>query len=135
MAVELNDIVRKRLEGAEYWHLATISADGSPNSSPMWLDLREGKILINTAAAHAKNSSLRKNPNIALSHTAADNPFDHVQIRGKVVEVIDGGTAEQDIDALTKKYTGQDEYGWRAPGETRVTFLIEPTYVRHFVPG
>lgn len=135
MTAELNDIVRKRLEGPEYWHLATISDDGSPSSSPMWLDLRDGKILINTAAAHAKNSSLRSNPTVALSHIAADNPFDHVQIRGKVVEVIEGDAADRDINGLTKKYTGQDEYGWRAPGETRVTFLIEPTYVRHFVPG
>jgi PPOX class probable F420-dependent enzyme len=136
MAAELPDLVRDRLEAPNYWHLACLNADGTPQASPMWVDHRDGRILLNTAKSHRKYDNLKQNPAVALSNNdATENPFDHVQIRGRVVEVIEGQQAEDDIDALARKYIpGAERYDWRAPGEERVSFLIEPTHVRHFVP-
>lgn len=137
MATDLPDVVRRRLEEPNYWHLACLNADGTPQASPMWVDLRGDRILLNTAKAHRKYQNLKQNPNVALSNNdATDNPFDHVQVRGRVVEVIEGEQAEADIDALARKYIpGAERYDWRAPGEERVTFLIEPTHARHYKPG
>jgi PPOX class probable F420-dependent enzyme len=136
MATELSDVVRERLEAPNYWHLACLNPDGSPQASPMWVDLRDGKILLNTAKSHRKYANLKGNPNVALSNNdATENPFDHVQIRGRVVEVIEGQDAEDDIDSLARKYIpGAERYDFRAPDEERVTFLVEPTHVRHYVP-
>ena len=133
MARDLDETVRERLAAPTYWHLATINKDGAPQSSPVWLDLRDDHIIVNTATRHLKYANMRRDPNVALSNMATDNPFDHVQIRGRVVDVIEGEQAESDIDAMARKYTGND-YLFREPDEKRATFVIEPTFVRHFVP-
>jgi PPOX class probable F420-dependent enzyme len=137
MASELPDLVRQRLQAPNYWHLACIDTNGTPQASPMWVDLRGDQIILNTAKSHRKYESLKQNPAVALSNNdATDNPFDHVQIRGRVVSVVEGQEAEDDIDALASKYIpGAERYDWRAPGEERATFVIEPTHVRHFSPG
>ncbi|HEY7044045.1 MAG TPA: pyridoxamine 5'-phosphate oxidase family protein [Nocardioidaceae bacterium] len=137
MAAELPELVRQRLQEPTYWHLACIDTDGRPQASPMWVDLRDDRILINTAKSHRKYASLKENLDVGLSNNdATDNPFDHVQIRGRVVSVVEGQEAEDDIDDLARKYIpGAERYDWRAPGEERVTFLIEPTHVRHYRPG
>jgi PPOX class probable F420-dependent enzyme len=137
MAADLPDLVRRRLEDPNYWHLACMNADGTPQASPIWVDMRGDKIILNTAKAHRKFANMTTNPNIALSNNdATDNPFDHIMIVGRVVDVIEGQQAEDDIDALARKYIpGAERYDWRAPGEERATFLIEPTRVRHYKPG
>ena len=58
----------------------------------------------------------------------AGNPYHFVEIRG-VADEADG--ADEHINALAKKYIGQDEYPYRQPGEQRVKFVIEPQRVRH----
>jgi PPOX class probable F420-dependent enzyme len=139
MAIDLPEIVRRRLEEPNIWHLACLNADGTPQASPMWVDLVDGKILINTARTHVKYRNLTRNPAVALSNNdATENPFDHVQLRGRVVEMIDGPQADEDNDSLARKYIpGATRYPpeWKAPGEERITFLIEPTHVRHYTPG
>jgi hypothetical protein len=57
------------------------------------------------------------------------NPYNYVQIRGKANATTDG--ADEHIDALAKKYLGQDKYPFRQPGEQRIKFVIEPDNVRH----
>ena len=47
------------------------------------------------------------------------NPYEYVEVRGRVAERTDEG-ADADIDALAKKYMGVDEYPLRQPGEQRV---------------
>jgi hypothetical protein len=54
-----------------------------------------------------------------------DNPYRHVSIRGRVVDVTENG-ADAHIDKLAKKYIGQDKYPYRANGEVRVIFKIQP---------
>src|SRR3954468_17198725 len=114
MATVLPDIVRERLAEPHYWHLACLNTDGTPQASPMWVDLRGDRILLNTAKSHKKYRNLTENPSVALSNNdATDNPFDHVQVRGRVADVIEGQQAEDDIDALARKYIpGAKEYEW-----------------------
>jgi PPOX class probable F420-dependent enzyme len=133
MALDLGETVRERLTASTYWHLATINKDGTPQASPVWVDLRDDHIIVNTATRHLKYANMRRNPNVALSNMSTDNPFDHVQIRGLVVDVVEGEQGESDCDAMAREYTG-DDYMFRAPGEERATVVIEPTFVRHFVP-
>ena len=59
----------------------------------------------------------------------AQNPYEYVEIRGKVVEDTHEG-ADEHIDALAKKYLGKDEYPFRQPGEQRIKIAIEPDRVR-----
>jgi hypothetical protein len=41
------------------------------------------------------------------------------------------GDPDEHINALAKKYIGQDEYPFRQPGEQLIKFVIEPERVRY----
>ncbi|HJT87004.1 MAG TPA: hypothetical protein VJ732_04085, partial [Bryobacteraceae bacterium] len=56
-----------------------------------------------------------------------DNPYRHLSIRGRVVDITENG-ADQHIDKLAKKYIGQDRYPYRGQGEVRVIYKIEPQH-------
>lgn len=126
---QLPDEVGKLFEGKNFWHVATVNPDGSPQSTPMWVALRDGKILVNTAVGRRKARNIERDPRVALSLTDPDNVYKAIQVQGKVVDTITGDQAEADIDSLSEKYTGQTPYPWRGPGENRVTFLVEPIKV------
>ena len=130
--VQLNDEVRKRVEAPNFWHLATLNRDGSPHVTPMWVDLEGDRVMFNTAVGRVKEENLRRDPRVSLSHLDTENPYDRVEIRGRVVEFVEGDEAEAAMDRLAKKYVGTERYEWRIPGERRIKFLVEPTRVRHF---
>ena len=50
-------------------------------------------------------------------------------MRGRVVEVTEKG-ADEHIDALAKKYLGQDRYPFRRAGEVRVTVKVIPEKIQ-----
>ncbi len=125
---ELPDSVREVLEDTNFWHIATINPDGSPQSTPVWVNVRDGKIVVNTALGRKKPRNIENDPRVALSWhgTGPDGGYRNIAIQGRVVETITGDQAEQDIDDLAHKYIGQERYPWRKDGEQRVTYLIEP---------
>jgi PPOX class probable F420-dependent enzyme len=134
MAVELPEKVRKRLEEPNFWHLATVNPDGSPQSTTVWVDMRDGKILVNSALGRKKPRNLEREPRVALSwHGTSEDGYESFGIQGRVVETYTGDQAEADIDSLSQKFLGQSPYPWRNPEEQRISFLVEPTNV--FVMG
>ena len=110
-------------------NLATINPDGTPQVTPVWFDWDGQQIRINTAKGRVKDKNLRRTPVVALSILDPDNPYRYVQIKGRVVSVTESG-ADTHIDALAKKYLGQDRYPYRKPDEVRVTFTIAPDRVQ-----
>ncbi|MCL5044730.1 MAG: PPOX class F420-dependent oxidoreductase [Deltaproteobacteria bacterium] len=106
-------------------NLATVMPDGSPQVTPVWVDYRNGRILVNTARGRVKTRNMQKNARVALAIADPDNPYRFLQIRGRVARVTEEG-ADQHIDFLAKKYLGKDKYPWRGPNEVRVLFELEP---------
>lgn len=131
--VELSAEVRARLAAPTFWHLATLNADGSPQVTPMWVDLDGDHVVFNTAVGRVKEENLRRDPRLSLSSTSTENPYDRVEIRGRAVRFVVGDEAERGMDRLAKKYVGTDRFEWRIPGERRVMVLVEPTHVRHVI--
>ena len=129
MAAELTGSVRKALEGRNFWHLATLNPDGSPQVTTMWADLRDGRILVNSALKRKKPRNLAHDPRVALSWFDAERPYHSIAIQGRVVDTYQGERADADIDALAKKYLDQDRYPFRSADEQRVSYLIEPIHV------
>lgn len=109
-------------------HIATLMPDGTPQSTPVWIDYMNGKVLVNSAKGRVKVRNLKPGSPVAISITDPDNPYRYVQIRGKVARVTEEGAA-QHIDKMAKKYLGKDKYPFAKPGEVRVLFEIEPTAV------
>ena len=123
------DSHRDLLGKKAFANLATVSAGGAPQVTPVWFDAEGDVIRINTAKGRVKDRNLRANPAVALSVMDPDNPYRYVQVRGRVTEVTESG-ADAHIDGLAKKYMGVDRYPHRRPGEVRVIFKITPERVQ-----
>ena len=126
---QLSEKARKLFEDPNYMFLGTIDEDGSPQVTPVWTDVENGRIRFNTAVGRVKERNLRRDPRVGLSITARDNPWDKVDVRGHVVDFVEGEAADAHIDDLSEKYTGQRPYAFRQEGERRVTIVIEPDRV------
>jgi PPOX class probable F420-dependent enzyme len=112
--------------------LSTIMPDGSPQATPVWVDVEPdgSHILINTVEGHLKKENIDRDPRVAVTVVDSENHFRTVVVRGTVVEQLgpDQGSIDH-INSLAKKYTGRDQYVLRE-GETRVILRIKPTHVR-----
>ncbi len=129
MAAILSPGARKLFQEKNFAHLATLMPDGSPQVSPVWVDLAEGDlIVVNTAEGRAKPRNVRRDARVAISIAGQENPYANVCVRGRVVKIIHDG-ADESIDRLAKKYLGADKYPYRQPGEQRVILIIEPEHV------
>jgi PPOX class probable F420-dependent enzyme len=124
----LTDRARRSLSGPNFAFLAELMPDGSPHVSPVWIDLEGDLILVNTAVGRLKERNMRRDPRVSISISPRDDPYEHIDIRGLVVRVIEGDEAVAHIDRLGRKYRGWERYPLRE-GEQRVTFLIEPLVV------
>jgi len=122
---QYKDLLKKKA----FASLATINADGTPQVTPVWFDYDGAHVRFNTAKGRVKDKNLRRNPAVALAIQDPDGPYRYVQIKGWVAEVTEAG-ADAHIDALAKKYMGQDTYPNRRPGEVRVIFKIAPERVQ-----
>jgi PPOX class probable F420-dependent enzyme len=105
-----------------------VGSDGAPQVTPVWIDYDGTHVRFNTAKGRVKVANLGRNPRVALSIQDPDNPYRYVQVRGRVMESTEDG-AEAHIDALAKRYLGQDRYPFRRQGEVRVTYKILPERV------
>jgi len=108
--------------------LATLMPDGSPHVAPVWFEYDGKNILINSAKGRVKDKNIRRDPRVGLDILDPDNPYRHLSIRGRVVEITEKG-ADEHIDKLAKKYIGQDKYPHRGPDEVRVLYKIEPEHI------
>ncbi len=106
-------------------HLATVMSDGSPQVTPVWFSYDGTHIVVNSAKGRVKDRNMRARARVSLSILDPDNAYRYLQIMGRVVDITEQG-ADAHIDALTKKYTGQDTYPWRSPTEVRVIYKIQP---------
>ena len=119
------DILQKKA----FANLATVNSDGTPQVTPVWFDWDGSRLRVNTAKGRVKDKNLRRTPAVALTIMDPDNPYRYIQVKGRVANVTESG-ADAHIDALSKKYTGQDRYAKRTTGEVRVIFTITPDRVQ-----
>jgi PPOX class probable F420-dependent enzyme len=118
------------LQEPQLAHFSTVMADGSPQITPVWIDVEtDGSyILINTAEGRIKTRNTDRNPSVAVSVVDSQNPWRYVVVRGTVVERLHEG-ADDHIDRMAQKYLGEASYPFRRPDETRVVLRIKPQYV------
>jgi len=115
-------------ETKAYAYLATLMSDGSPQVTPVWFDWTGGRIRVNTLGGRVKDKNMSRDPRVAVTIMVPSNPYRHLSMRGRVTARTEEGAREH-IDALSKKYLGQDKYPWFNPGDVRVTYEIEPISV------
>jgi PPOX class probable F420-dependent enzyme len=120
----LPDDVRALFAGPNYAHVATLMPDGSPHTVPVWIGIEQGRIAFLTSPGSRKARNLARDPRVAVSVTAHDQPFTMAGVRGRVAERLEGDAAWEVIDRISHKYTG-GPYPLRTD---RVVFLIGPEH-------
>jgi len=110
-------------ETQAFLFLATTMEDGSPQVTPVWFNTDGTYVLINSAKGRTKDRNMRARPRVAAAIMDPKNSYRYIQLRGNLVEITEEG-ARDHINALAKKYMGQDVYPG-PPDETRVTYKIE----------
>src|ERR687888_2367822 len=123
--------IRKLFEGKNFVFVSTLMNDGYPHTTPTWVDIENGNILINTAVGRIKQKNVSRDPRLSIAVVDHNNPYDMVTVRGRVIEQIKGDTAEKHIDRLAKKYLGKDQYPNRTAGEKRVILKVKPEKIFH----
>jgi PPOX class probable F420-dependent enzyme len=130
----LNDPpVRVLLEQPNYAVISTLNPNGSFHSTVVWISAEDSSVAVNSALGRLWPTNLQRDPRIAVLVYESGNPYHYVEIRGTATGTLEG--ADEHINALAKKYIGQDEYPYREPGEQRIKFVISPEHVRHVQQG
>jgi PPOX class probable F420-dependent enzyme len=110
--------------------LTTMSADGQPQSSVVWVDIDGECAEVNTTLERQKGRNRLADPRVSLLVVDPENTSRYVQIRGDAELVTEG--AFDHIDRITRKYTRHPAYyGYVYPveqraQETRVICRIHP---------
>jgi PPOX class probable F420-dependent enzyme len=116
------------LAGKNFATVATLRGDGSVLSVPVWVDVQDGRPVLNTAEGRSWPRNLARDPRVTITVQNMENPYEYLMVRGTVAERTHEG-ADAHIDAMAKKYLDQDSYPFRQPGEERVILRIEPEQV------
>jgi PPOX class probable F420-dependent enzyme len=128
-ATELDEKDMHRLfQGRNLAFISTLSKDGSPHITPVWADMEDDLILINTFETSAKNRNIKTDPRIAISVVENNNPYNMVSIKGIVVEQTTEG-ADEHLKKLAKRYLGLGKYYYRKPKQRRIILKIKPEKV------
>src|SRR5436853_2582839 len=101
----------KLLQEKQIAILATTMRDGSPQATPVWVDVEPdgSHILINTAEGRLKTNNIGRYPRVAVTVVDSQNTQRTVVVRGIIEETRgpDKG-ANEHINKLGNKYTGHD---------------------------
>ena len=121
MGISFNDATVRLLDGRNYAVLATLNADGSPQTSAMWVGRDGNDLLMSTVQGRVKYRNMLRDPRVSVTvHDAAD-PENYVELRGRAMITPDpGGRLD---NRLSWKYDGKDKDP-DPPGAVRVVVRV-----------
>ncbi|WBQ04302.1 PPOX class F420-dependent oxidoreductase [Kribbella sp. CA-293567] len=125
--MELSAGARKLVDGTNPGVLATVNADGSPQTSVVWVAREGDEVVISTQAGRRKDGNLRRDPRASLLVIAKDDPEEYVEIRGTAVVTEDPERAL--AFRLAEHYEGEgagQEYLDLPAGIVRTVIRITP---------
>jgi PPOX class probable F420-dependent enzyme len=108
---EIPEEFRDLFERKTFAHVATLTPDGFPHVTPVWIDYDAGesRVLVNTAKGRQKHVNVENDPRVGVSMTDPDDPYRALSVIGEVDEMTEEGAAEH-IDSLERRYRGNEEY-------------------------
>ena len=123
---------RAAVDGGRLGHLTTLNADGSPQTTIIWVGMDGDRPAIASLADRAKLRNARRDPRVSLSIEAEGTTHglpNYLVVEGRA-EVVEGGAAEW-LQTLAHRYIGPDAVF--PPGDNHAPgyrLLITPTRVR-----
>jgi PPOX class probable F420-dependent enzyme len=101
-------IRRLATEGKNFAAVTTLLPDGTPQTTPMWVDADDDHLLLNTEVHRQKSRNIERDPRVTVTIWDGNNPYEYAELRGRVVDTVRGPEARSHIDQLAQKYTGND---------------------------
>jgi PPOX class probable F420-dependent enzyme len=83
VTARLGDDARRLLDGANFGHLATLMPDGAPKVEPVWVWREDDRVLVTTDAKSLKARNVQRDPRVALSVTADEDPYEQHRARDR----------------------------------------------------
>ncbi|HUH37231.1 MAG TPA: PPOX class F420-dependent oxidoreductase [Spongiibacteraceae bacterium] len=104
-------------------HAATLRPDGRLSVHPVTVLLRNGQVCFSTLKSRGKYRNLVRDPRLSLSIPHPENPWHYLELRG--LARLEDDPRREVIDQIARKYLGQDHYPYDAPGDERVTVILD----------
>lgn len=126
--MQLTDELLTLLRKPSICYIATTMADGSPQLTQTWVDTDGRHVLINSVQGYVKMRNIARDPRVAVTISAPDNPSRYFQVRGRVVNVTTEGAVDH-IELLAQKYLGTAYPWYGGRDQVRAMIVIEPEQV------
>jgi PPOX class probable F420-dependent enzyme len=95
-------------QGKNLATVVTLMPDGQPQALLTWVDSDGEYLLVNTEPGRQRAKNIRRDPRITVLIHSDTDPWDWSEVRGRVVEQVNGAEAREHIDKLSRKYVGTD---------------------------
>jgi PPOX class probable F420-dependent enzyme len=109
--------VRELAAAPNFAHVATSMADGTPQSSAVWIGVEGEHLVFFKEPTSVAFRNLQRDPAVAISIIAVDDPYRGCSLRGRVIEVRQGPEAFTWLDARAHEYTGSPYPPTERPAE------------------
>jgi PPOX class probable F420-dependent enzyme len=121
----LSEKTRELASRANHAVLTTLFPGGGPQTHVVWIDHDDEHLLVNSETERQKVRNVRRDPRVAVLMFDPADMDNWVEVRGRVVEIVEGEEARRHIDALAQKYLGVPDYP-NPIGSPRVILKIAP---------
>jgi PPOX class probable F420-dependent enzyme len=108
-------------------HVATVGADGAPQSSPMWFWWDGDRVRLTHTRTRQKFRNLQAEPRVSLSITDPADPQKYLEVRG-VVEAVEDDAGGAFYRRIRQRY-GVDPDAPMPDADARVVLVVRPTAV------
>jgi PPOX class probable F420-dependent enzyme len=121
----LNEVQKAFLRAGHIAIVTTLRADGSPHSTPVWIDSDGEDVLFNTARGRAKERNLVADGRISIVTVDGNDFHRWLAVDGRATLVDEGADAH--IQSLADRYQG----GSPVRGGGRVIVRVRPERLEH----
>jgi PPOX class probable F420-dependent enzyme len=128
----LHPVTRELAEGPNYAAMSTLLPSGRIQTHYIWVGTDGERLYVNTEPHRHKFKALERDPRVTLAIRDESDPYRFAEVRGRVVGTERGQAARDQIDELSRKYTGAP-YPAEAVTSERVIVWIAPE--RQFING
>jgi PPOX class probable F420-dependent enzyme len=104
--IALPENVRALANANSFPTVVTLLPDGTPQARIVWIDTDGDYLLINTERDRQRTKNVRRDPRVTVLLVDPANPYDQVEVRGHVAEIVEDESARAHIDKLAQKYLG-----------------------------
>jgi len=116
----MDERIVKILTGRRNAWLSTLMPDGSPQLTPVWIDVEGEDLLLSTNEGTVKIANMRRDPRVAVAIESEEDRYLTVTIRGRVTEIC----PDEDLDRVNRLSWHHDDKEWDTSSEEGERLLV-----------